>query len=327
MLIKVPDYFLTFKCTADKCRDSCCIGWEIDIDDDARIKYEAIGTPIGKEIREKTSHGYFPLQENGRCAFLDNKGLCRIISCLGEGYLCDICREHPRYYGVGYDGFEGGLGLACEEAARIILSLEKKPRLVYIERDIPYYDEDPKANISAHYREKLFDLIFDAGIERLIGAYIAYAKSTIDDKYDNFVLGFDPCVYWADIKSATNQEIEKLLGKMFSILEGCEALSDDWDDLIYAASKVRANSILKKENELRCLLYYFTHRYLRECVFDKSLGKRILFALMSSLAIIALSEVINGEDKEVRAAVLYSKNIEYSTDNIEIILNDINLYM
>ena len=111
----------------------------------------------------------------------------------------------------------------------------------------------------------------------------------------------------------------------FRSLEGCEALTDDWEDIIYNASKVKLTSILKKDNELRGLIYYFTHRYVRECVFDGSIGKRILFAPLSALAIIAISEVLEGEDKEVRAAVLYSKNIEYSTDNIDILLDEINI--
>ena len=79
MKIRVPEYFKDFKCIADKCKDSCCIGWEIDVDDDAKAKYEAMNTALGSEIIEKTSHGYFPLQENGRCVFLKENGLCRII--------------------------------------------------------------------------------------------------------------------------------------------------------------------------------------------------------------------------------------------------------
>ena len=34
MRIIAPDYYREFHCIADKCRHSCCIGWEIDIDAD-----------------------------------------------------------------------------------------------------------------------------------------------------------------------------------------------------------------------------------------------------------------------------------------------------
>ena len=33
MIVRVPDYFSEFSCIAGDCKDSCCLGWEIDIDD------------------------------------------------------------------------------------------------------------------------------------------------------------------------------------------------------------------------------------------------------------------------------------------------------
>ena len=35
MKIYVPDYYSEFSCIADKCSDNCCIGWEIDIDENS----------------------------------------------------------------------------------------------------------------------------------------------------------------------------------------------------------------------------------------------------------------------------------------------------
>ena len=34
MKIFAPDYYRDFKCSAGNCKHSCCIGWEIDIDED-----------------------------------------------------------------------------------------------------------------------------------------------------------------------------------------------------------------------------------------------------------------------------------------------------
>lgn len=34
MIVRVPDYFSEFSCIAGDCKDSCCLGWEIDIDED-----------------------------------------------------------------------------------------------------------------------------------------------------------------------------------------------------------------------------------------------------------------------------------------------------
>ena len=39
MKLFAPKYYGSFKCIADKCEHSCCIGWEIDIDDTTLKKY------------------------------------------------------------------------------------------------------------------------------------------------------------------------------------------------------------------------------------------------------------------------------------------------
>ena len=324
MKINVPDYFLNFRCIADKCHDSCCIGWEIDIDSEAEAKYKALNTPIGKEICEKTSHGYFPLTKDGRCAFLDKTGLCRIISTLGEGYLCDICREHPRYYGVGNGCIEGGLGLGCEEAARIILSLKELPELVYTERDIPYCDKDEFSDISEYFRENLYSGIFTLDIHNLIGKYIEFAKIADD-------VAFEACTSENTVQipkltytGAEKKQIKALLTDMLSLLRECEALYDGWQSLIDRAANVDISNILHREGCIRSMLYYFTHRYVREGIADISLGKRILFALGSTLTIAALANIICDNNSEIKAAVTYSKNVEYSTDNTDFILENID---
>ncbi len=119
MKLLAPKYYKDFKCIADRCRHSCCIGWEIDIDAAALEKYR--GTEIEKSISfAETPH--FILGREERCPHLDGRGLCRIISSRGEDFLCDICREHPRFYHDTPRGREVGIGMSCEEACRIILS-------------------------------------------------------------------------------------------------------------------------------------------------------------------------------------------------------------
>ena len=106
MKIERPDYYSKFTCTADKCGDTCCRGWEVDIDDDANEYYQLAPGEFAKEVRasireEETEDGharFFPLTADGNCPFLDRTGLCRIILQMGEGALCTTCREYPRYY-------------------------------------------------------------------------------------------------------------------------------------------------------------------------------------------------------------------------------------
>lgn len=134
--MRVPRYYLDFKCIADKCRHSCCVGWEIDVDASTLARYRALDGEIRRKITESIEENedgaHFRLGEDERCPHLNEKGLCRIISTLGEGYLCDICREHPRFYHECGGAWECGLGLACEEAARVVLACENYADFVKI---------------------------------------------------------------------------------------------------------------------------------------------------------------------------------------------------
>ncbi len=125
----LPDYYEQFACTAERCRDNCCIGWEIDIDDDTWERCLKEPEPwrarFIRQVHDEPGDRHFILQ-NGRCPFLNEENRCEIILNLGEDALCDICDEHPRFT-TEYPGWsETGLGLCCEEAARLILS-QKEP--------------------------------------------------------------------------------------------------------------------------------------------------------------------------------------------------------
>ena len=127
MKLYAPKYYKEFVCIADKCRHSCCIGWEIDVDGETAEKYLNMTDGYGLEIKKSISKRgvpHFKLKKDDRCPHLDENGLCRIILNMGEGYLCHICREHPRFYNYTCRGKEVGLGMSCEEACRIILSSE-----------------------------------------------------------------------------------------------------------------------------------------------------------------------------------------------------------
>ena len=126
-----PKYYSRFACKAERCTHNCCIGWEIDIDGATAEKYESLDGKIGEDIRKNTARSgdvsHF-LMKNGRCPMLCEDNLCRIIRELGDGALCHICREHPRYYNELSKITLGGVGMSCEAAAELILS-ETAPTL------------------------------------------------------------------------------------------------------------------------------------------------------------------------------------------------------
>lgn len=125
MLQVVPDYYKEFACIASRCRHSCCIGWEIDVDEETLHAYDAVPGELGQRLRaciERDGQPHFALGRDGRCPFLDGENLCEIISWLGEEQLCQICADHPRFRCELPDRIETGLGLCCEAAGRLILS-------------------------------------------------------------------------------------------------------------------------------------------------------------------------------------------------------------
>ena len=51
MKLYAPDYYTKFACIADKCQHSCCIGWEIDIDDDTIEYYKTVEGSLGERLK------------------------------------------------------------------------------------------------------------------------------------------------------------------------------------------------------------------------------------------------------------------------------------
>ena len=134
MLTVRPDFYDDFHCLASACRHSCCVGWEIDVDEESLARYLSLPGPIGDELRrqidpEPTPH--FRLAAGERCPFLREDGLCRLILALGEDSLCDICALHPRFYNDYPGRTEMGIGLCCEEAARLLTAGSGPLRLIF----------------------------------------------------------------------------------------------------------------------------------------------------------------------------------------------------
>lgn len=147
MRLTVPDYYDRFRCIASRCTDNCCIGWEIGIDPAALADYQSQPGAFGDRLRAAIQPGdppFFALTKSGRCPFLNEENLCDIYRQLGESHLCAICDQHPRFHNWFGAEKESGLGLSCEEAARLIL-FSAPPRLLCRET-LEAPDPDTKLN-------------------------------------------------------------------------------------------------------------------------------------------------------------------------------------
>ena len=127
----VPEYIKDFKCVGKNCIDSCCIGWEIEIDKKTYKKYE---NSSNKEIRlisqkflvkkdPNSNIAYSKLvNQNNCCPFLSEEKLCNAYNLLGKENLSIGCSTYPRVI-KKFDtvGFIAG-DLSCPEIARLCLS-------------------------------------------------------------------------------------------------------------------------------------------------------------------------------------------------------------
>ena len=169
MLLRVPDFYDSFHCIADKCTDTCCVGWEIDIDETSAKRYKTVQGEFGEKLRQNIEDDHFKLLPGDRCPFLRQDGLCDMICNLGEGSLCDICREHPRFVEVYGDIMEKGIGLCCEEGVRLLLESKGTATspIAFIEREIDDApDEIPDDALEARdvifeERNHLFKILAD----------------------------------------------------------------------------------------------------------------------------------------------------------------------
>ncbi len=148
--------FQSFQCIAGACPDTCCAGWEVDLDDDTVRRYRPIPGPLGEEIRsaicQEDEYTFFRLKD-GQCPFLNKEKLCRLILGLGEDVLSVTCREHPRFWEEYGARRETCLSISCPEAARLLL--EEPLELCEKETDDPV-TEDPELDSEFFHQLLIF---------------------------------------------------------------------------------------------------------------------------------------------------------------------------
>ncbi len=282
-----PSYYDEFKCIASSCKHSCCIGWEIDIDDDKYDEYMQKDGEFGDKLRKNITEGeerHFILKEGDRCPFLTDDNLCDIILNMGEGALCQICNDHPRFVNCFSDREEVGLGMCCEEAARIILTHKDKTRI--IGKDFPEDEE----KVFFNFREQVLSILQDR-------------EWSIEERIENLCEMYGLCLHQVDWHKiyAQLERLDHTWDKKLELLKKEETeLADDW------------------ETAFEQVLVYFVYRHLAEGFYDGRLKERLLFAILSFYIIRKIFS--QGEQTMVELVEIcrmYSSEIEYSEDNME----------
>lgn len=140
MKVLKPIYYDEFVCVGGKCKDTCCAGWTIGIDDETYKKYQQITGEFGEKLCKSISYengAKFILNEDMSCPFLNKDHLCDIYINIGEDKMCNTCKRYPRATKRYYEIIQQDVSLSCPEVARILVS-NNKP----IEYCLDEYEDD-----------------------------------------------------------------------------------------------------------------------------------------------------------------------------------------
>ena len=168
-MIRRPSYYKKFKCISKNCTDSCCADWEIDIDEDTLDFYKNVKGDFAGRLKDNIfipgkddeEIPHFIQTKDERCPFLNECNLCDIFINLGEEHLSQICTHHPRYYDWFLNGEEQGLGLCCEEAARLILTDDSENDFEVIQTENQERDKERRnKNVAPMAVADGFDFLF-----------------------------------------------------------------------------------------------------------------------------------------------------------------------
>lgn len=309
MITVTPDYYKDFKCIAGECTDTCCAGWDVDVDEDSYRFYKSVKGDFGKRLKKvmvpsKDGGCTFTLKD-GRCPFLNDKNLCDLYIELGEDKLCDTCDEFPRFINEYGNIREIGIAPSCKTAGELMFSYRDNLTFNEVESDeqiSSYNDIDPLTYMQLKTARNIaYEIVSDRGysIRERIVLLLSFCKDIqlyLDKERDDLIVNvsrrYAGCEYRDDkIKKLKtkyyNPEKCFNIPKFFDTFKGMEVINPDWE--IYCRevkdffggmkSCEELNEIFKefnsfmedKEFEYEQLLMYYIYRYFLDAVYDYNL--------------------------------------------------------
>lgn len=160
------DLYQDFFCIADACPNTCCKGWNIDIDSNTYKKMldneDKLGIPVKDWIEEKDNGYAVKLQSNTLCPLLNEKNLCKVVLTLGPSYLGHTCSVYPRFHRVFGNVTEYYLAPSCPDIIDKLMLKEKvcfytsednTPASPYLHTELYKYE--------SFVRTGIMDLLYD----------------------------------------------------------------------------------------------------------------------------------------------------------------------
>ena len=340
MKLNKPWFYDDFVCISSECTDNCCIGWEIDIDDASMQRFNCACGTFGERLRSAIHKGQdgvhtFAFGEGERCALLRDDGLCELILNMGEDSLCDICALHPRFFGWYNSLKEAGLGLCCEEVCRLMFS-DSAP-LIFVSDEISEQPEptcdEVMLTMFLEVREKLFGVLQDRSCslsDRMVGAaYIVRDFQKLLDDGETDVGRISVC------STCIDADVTKTVDAVLKLYSEMESISCEWDERLSQLMSKKSDIIealprfaVKFADEMwryEHIAVYLCYRYFLGGVFEGECISRIgmmCAAVLSVQMMDCLTWLEKGELSEwdrILNLKLYSKQVEYSADNVEML--------
>ena len=316
MNIYYPHYYKDFACIASRCPDSCCQEWEVDVDPDAAALYRSLPGELGEKLRSVMVDGEegwasMAITADRRCPMWRADGLCQIQAELGHEALCKTCREFPRLTHDYGDFREWGLELSCPEAARLILASVETAlcREEIPGGEEPEYDADLMEALLESRKQALAllsDPNYDLGQSLSILLLFGFDVHNALDFPEDLPVSLDVTEYLADAQRLAQPGD---MADIFDVYRDLEILTPEWQALL---DKGPVDAPWLPQH--RAMAIYLVQRYWLQAVSDADLLCQVKFILTACLTVRHLDAPV------LRAAQLWSKEIENSADNVEALL-------
>lgn len=345
MKLRVPNYYDEFKCIAGDCKDSCCIGWELDIDEESFLRYKKVGGEFGDRLRtymvegrEETGECNTFTLKGERCPFLNEKNLCDIYTNLGEKALCKVCTEYPRFSVEYGNTREKTMALSCEVVGGLLFS--RRDKITFLTKEIP--DEEISEGGEALFipeieaiRNRAIAIMQnrDKDIYERIGEFLLFVEEAQEGLNEEFSLREIEEIRVEFPKSYEEGNFSTMVEEIFFLLDGLEVLGEEWETVLEELKKGFTKETYDefkkygREREAFSVWYehlitYFIFRYFTKAVYDTDVLSKAKFTVFSFFVVqmlMSLRYQKNGKKFEredmIDVCRIYSKEVEHSDDN------------
>ncbi len=312
-----PSYYAAFKCIANRCEDSCCKDWDIDIDSETEKFYQTVSGPLGEKLRCKLVTDEYDERvfkaENGRCPFWNEDMLCDIFIGIGEEHLSHTCDSFPRVK-IEYGSFcERILSFACPEAARLMLREENAYADFGGDEELSLCEDGDYTSFLLKARTRSAEILLNRGLPfalRLADCLEFNAQ------VQSLLQGEEPAPL--DFEGARFCGVSFI----FDMHLGFEIMSGEWKSALGEAALNAESLVISEdfEKDFEKFALYYLYRYYLEAVNSGDVlyaMKRIVCAYIVTGKLDADFARRGYPYPRLRVLQRYSKEVEHSYDNTE----------